>query len=265
VLQKVYPCVENKVFQSEDCNDLKQYVIKSTGHEKDKNFVITTEMLNHFLVDHKVVVDESFDISKKPTAQITIDTLRERILFYAKKELELRQSPIPIIGSIIDINDIWVVSAVIMSFLLYFLDKSYQQEIRNAMFVKLYHRRYFNIIKTNQVLAHFSDHKSVFVGLLRIIVFALPSIFQMWLLYENLKTFSVAGLLVSEFENYLEYFFELASSVMLFIVNIQVWRSHEKLERIFVDRRSKKSIKISTLAQRLRSRRRGKEDPKYGI
>ena len=140
VAEKVYMCIDaiwpngqqqaKDINSEEQCKPLKGMLPDKTP-ARDKNQLLKD--ISAFLAQERFIPFdlEYFDISKP--IPILRDVLRERLLFFGKKELEIRQGTIPIISSAIDINDLWIVSGAVMAFLLYFLSRSYQQEIVNVL------------------------------------------------------------------------------------------------------------------------------------
>ncbi len=69
-----------------------------------------------------------------------------------KREIDNDTIALPLLGTVIDINDLWIVSGGIMFFLLYFLRASQKQEERNIRYVCAHKPAFEDLVAMNQVL-----------------------------------------------------------------------------------------------------------------
>ena len=246
VAEKVYTCIDaiwpngqqqaKDVNSEEQCKPLKgMLLLPDKTPARDKNQLLKD--ISAFLAQERFIPFdlEYFDISKP--IPILKDVLRERLLYFGRKELEIRQGTIPIISSAIDINDLWIVSGAVMAFLLYFLSRSYQQEIVNVTYIKEKFPPFFEVVKKLQVLAHFTRYQSDFI---RLPFFMLPSIVQVWLLCEELKTYEI-GKIINISGNNIQYFFILVSSGLLFWANYGAVKEHKALESLLMEEDTEQS------------------------
>lgn len=138
-----------------------------------------------------------------------------------KKDLDNDTITIPILGTAININDLWIVSGALMFFLLHFLRASLQQEYRNIKFIIQHKPEFAQLAIMNQVLAPHGLNMGYFGQILELGVGLLPSIVYSYLWCLDLSTTGVSLVYVGELRTYLEYSLEAALVLMVIYVNVR--------------------------------------------
>lgn len=138
-----------------------------------------------------------------------------------KRDLDNDTITIPILGSVIDINDLWIVSGVLMFFLLHFLRASLEQEYRNISFIIKHKPEFATLAVINQVLVPHALNIGSFGRILELCVGLLPSIVYSYLCYLDLNTTSASLIYVGQLRTYVEYALECALVLMVIYVNVR--------------------------------------------
>lgn len=243
ILQQIHPCLKQPNLKSDRCT----YLVEETRKKRvdpNRREDVTEEEISNFLID----VGASKVPSKLDNYPTIADWVAQKIEFHIGRDMELTQNPIPIVGPIVDINDLWVVSAFVVSVLLYFLYRSYDQEIGIASYIKKKYPLFLDVLEKNQVLTHYVSAEgasalTVFLLHGKIIFFFLPSFLQAWLLYEDLSTYDLAVLeLGSSVGAKVWDGLEVLASLLLLAINCMVWRKHHELENLFKKDKQQSSV-----------------------
>jgi hypothetical protein len=149
-----------------------------------------------------------------------------------KREADNDTITLPLLGSSIDINDLWIVSGGMMFFLLYFLRTSQKQEERNIRYIQARTNEFDDLVAMNQVL---SPH-SLDVGLLgKILEWGfglLPSFLYLYLAYEDWSTIDVSTLYVGRTETFWEYAIELLLVGVVIYNNVRCLMNQQNIRNL---------------------------------
>src|SRR5271156_6823327 len=125
-----------------------------------------------------------------------------------KREIDNDTIALPLLGTVIDINDLWIVSGGIMFFLLYFLHASQKQEERNIRYVCAYRPAFENLVAMNQVL---TPHGIEVGGIGRVLEWGfglLPSFLYIYLAVLDFSSVDISFLDIGRPETIVEYVIE---------------------------------------------------------
>jgi hypothetical protein len=138
-----------------------------------------------------------------------------------KKDLDNDTITLPVLGSAIDINDLWIASGAMMFFLLHFLRTSLEQEYRNIRYIINHKPQFATLAVMNQVLAPHAINIGQLGRAVEFCVVMLPSILYFYLCYLDWDSLLVSFLYIGRSKTYLEFGLEILLSVMVCYVNIR--------------------------------------------
>jgi hypothetical protein len=147
------------------------------------------------------------------------------------KDAENEVISIPVLGSQINFNDLWLVSGVLMFCLLYALRASLEQEYRNARFIVERKPLYANLLSMNQVLSLQSD-ANLIARIIQGIVWIAPSCLYLYLFYSDCVTYPYNVAIVGQLRTIVEYFLEGGAVFLVIFQNVQCLRAQYKLQKL---------------------------------
>jgi hypothetical protein len=165
--------------------------------------------------------NEGGELSRRHELQFTIDALH-------KKDVDNDTLTLPVLGSAIDINDLWIVSGGIMFFLLYFLRVSLEQEYRNIKYVLDKKPQFAALVSMNQVLAPHAITAGPLGKLFELLLGLAPTLLFVYLWYGDIRTFDI-GLLYVGREAYVESGIETALVALVAYTNIRCLINQAKI------------------------------------
>jgi hypothetical protein len=126
-----------------------------------------------------------------------------------KKDTDNDTITLPVLGSSIDLNDLWIVSGGMMFFLLYFLRASQKQEERNIRYIQAHNNEFDDLVAMNQVLSPHSLDVGPLGKMLEWGFGLLPSFLYLYLAIVDWVTLGVSFLYVGRAETFVENAIEL--------------------------------------------------------
>ena len=151
---------------------------------------------------------------------------------FTKKVTDLRLVNIPVAGSQIDVNDLWLVSGVAMFFLLYFLRASLEQEFRNIKYVLDNKKEFSELVVMTQVFTPVaSGVGGIFKGLY-LAIWMLPGLLYCYVLYFDLYTYKAAAIYLGQNQLIKELFFETITVVAVGYMNLKCLLSQIRLQEL---------------------------------
>jgi hypothetical protein len=142
----------------------------------------------------------------------------------------------PVLGSQIDFNDLWMVSGVIMFFLLYMLYASIEQEYRSVKFIAEHKKSYLDLVIMNQVMPLLRVqgnrvlHRVLY--LVQAIILLSPALLYLYVFWSDWDTYEVSLAFVGRLRTITEYFFEGAILVAVIYINIRCLIAQTKLQQM---------------------------------
>ncbi|MBV8753112.1 MAG: hypothetical protein JO328_09645 [Hyphomicrobiales bacterium] len=224
--QELYKCLKTNDINSSDCNDLKPR-LKESGYydEKTKNYdIIEFAKSGYWTLAGKFGSAEFPDKNR-----FIIDQIKKRATLYANKVVDAFTITIPLFGASIDINDLWLISGLMMVFLLYLLRASLEQEYRNILYVKDHKKYFMDLIIMTQILSVLSFKLSPRFRRLEYVIWLTPTFLYVCLLYSDWSTLSAGEVLVGWYGQLYSTLPEFLVVVMVGYFNIRCFRSHEKI------------------------------------
>jgi hypothetical protein len=216
-LEAVYAC-----HLLNDCADLEKRLVKagklrknSSDDEKRKASQIAAGILEIDLEKLGQPAKLAAPAASAAPAGADIDNWRRRefsleIETMIKKDTDNDTITLPVLGSSIDINDLWIVSGGMMFFLLYFLRASQKQEERNIRYIQARKNDEFDdLVAMNQVLSPHSLDVGLFGKTLEWGFGLLPSFLYLYLAAVDLVTLDISFLYVGRTETFVENAIEL--------------------------------------------------------
>lgn len=119
--------------------------------------------------------------------KLVIDEVELKMKKFFEKDIETYIIKIPLLGSTVDINDLWLVSGVVMFFLLYFLKASLVQERLNIKYIIDNKPELGKLIVLNQVVT-VSAHTNPVVKVFQLCVALAPTFLYLYLFYMDATT-----------------------------------------------------------------------------
>lgn len=149
-----------------------------------------------------------------------------------KRDMDNNTITLPVLGSSIDINDLWMASGGMMFFLLYFLRTSQKQEERNIKYIQARKKEFDDLVVMTQVL---SPH-SLEVGTLGKMVewgFGLmPSFLYLYLAVQDWRSFDLSILYLGQTETFVEYAIELLLVGFVVYNNVQCLMNQQNIRKL---------------------------------
>jgi hypothetical protein len=128
--------------------------------------------------------------------KLVMEEIELKIKKFLEKEIETYIIKIPLLGSTVDINDLWLVSGVVMFFLLYFLKASLIQEYLNISYIIENKPELGNMVVLNQVVTISASHANRLVTLFQRLVALVPTFLYLYLFYTDFMTRNIEHFLL---------------------------------------------------------------------
>lgn len=152
-----------------------------------------------------------------------------------KKDIDNDTITLPLLGSSIDINDLWIVSGGLMFFLLYFLRVSQKQEERNIKYIHEEKREFGDLVAMNQVLSPHAIGLSPFGKSLEWLFGLLPSFLYFYLAYLDWQTIQISLLYTGEIHTYVAWGIELFLTVVVIYNNVRCLQNQNTIRSLIRD------------------------------
>lgn len=160
---------------------------------------------------------------------ITFDEMKLRIESYLKKDIEEYTIQIPLWGSSIDINDLWILSAFGMSFLLYLYRASLEGEYRIITYIRDTRPQFAELVTMSQVLSILSIGEGAFYRYLEKFLYLLPTWLNCYLLWQDLQTYKISVMDVAWTQTLVEYGLEIVMVATVVFLNFKCLGSQKKV------------------------------------
>jgi hypothetical protein len=176
------------------------------------------------------------DVDFRKNNKLAIDTINSSIATFAKQDSDTYVVKIPLIGSYVDVNDLWVVSGIVLFFLLYFLKASLEQEYRNVDYILNNKSHLAKLVKLNQVVSTLGQHPNHLVAIFRksfqVIIWLIPTYLYAYLLITDLSTASVGYVLLPARTIFIQSAAEIVTVALVIWMNISSLVSHLRLQSL---------------------------------
>lgn len=239
--QDLYHCLQADDLQSKDCDELRTRAQRASldispgakfeSEDGGRELDLAGKMAEK--LDLRIVGKLGRDPDFKQKNDLTLKEIALKIKSFVKKDIETYTIPIPLLGSHVDINDLWLVSGVVMLFLLYFLRASQEQEHRNISYIltlpdrKELGRR----VVLNQVLTALTLHSHRFVRFVQFCIWLTPTFLYAWLLYLDSTTIDVGYILLPHNSSTLvEISAEFVVVLLVLYMNLRCFVSHRNVQ-----------------------------------
>lgn len=178
--QDLHRCLLANDLGHRDCKAMSERLARTgytiTGTAKDLGFELTG-----------TPGDENFVEANK----YAISRLQFKIDAFEKKDIDLYTITIPLLGSFVDINDIWLISGVVMLFLLYLLRANLDQEYRNILYIFNNKQSYADLVGMTQVLSVMTLDSNLLTRIVHGLVWMMPTILYVYLLALDLNSYKI--------------------------------------------------------------------------
>lgn len=191
--------------------------------------------------------------SAPPSADVDNWNRREFTLMIEamiKREADNDTITLPLLGSSIDINDLWIVSGGMMFFLLYFLRTSQKQEERNIGYIQARTNEFDDLIAMNQVLSPHSLDVGPLGKMLEWGFGLLPSFLYLYLAYEDWSTMDVSTLYVGRTETFWEYAIELLLVGVVIYNNVRCLMNQQNIRNLIRPAYARLSGHVGVIAEK---------------
>lgn len=155
-----------------------------------------------------------------------------------RKAIDQSVLSIPLFGAQIDYEDLWLVSAVAMVFLLFLLWSSVEQEYRVARHIADRRPNYLELMLITHDRSWLRAGKGA--SIVRAVCWLVPTIGTAHLLYSaDLFSFELSGVLGSTERAIVEYAIEIASFFLLAYLNVRSLLAEMRLQRLLHELRAR--------------------------
>jgi len=132
-------------------------------------------------------------------------------------------------------NDRWIVSGVMMFFLLYFLKASTQQEKRNVQYIQKRLPHLCELLELNQVLSILEARSNPLVKCLYGIIWPMPTLLYAYLLYLDIDSRKVGYIFVGVPATEIQLSLEGIVVLLVVYMNVSCLRIHLELRKLIAD------------------------------
>lgn len=231
IYEDLHDCLVQNNLEDPRCSPLKDRIEDLMGRPPRKDDVVT------FAEDAQIDLNGDFGAADFGSLNATkIKELETRYNALIAKDATSEAISIPLLSSFVDYNDLWLVSGIIMFCLLFALNASFGQELRNGKYIFERKPLYADLLIMNQLITLQSASRSA-VRVLQAIVWLLPTYLYLYLFYTDLDTYDLSVIMVGQSRSLLEYSLEGATVIGVVIANILCFRTQLVLRTLF-DRRA---------------------------
>jgi hypothetical protein len=221
--EDLHDCLLQNNFDDPKCKPLKDRI------EQLKRRPARVEDVLSFATDAEFFLQGAYgDRDFARLNETKIKEIETRYNALIAKEATSEAISIPLLGSEIDYNDIWLVSGVFMFWLLLALYASSEQEYRNLRFIFEQKPQYADLVIMHQVLHLLSGIKSV-GRIVLALVWMMPTYLYLYLFYTDLDTYSLSVISVGRSRTHVEYGLEAITVIGVILANIGCLRSQIRL------------------------------------
>src|SRR3954463_7629279 len=159
---------------------------------------------------------------------------------FLEKDIETYIIKIPLLGSTVDINDLWLVSGVVMFFLLYFLKASMVQECLNIKYIIDHKPELGNLVVLNQVVTISAAHENPLLKAFQRWIALSPTFLYLYLFYKDFDTRQVGYFLLDGwFFNDGQTLIEGVTIALVVYMNFGCLYHHLRIQRMISGLREK--------------------------
>jgi hypothetical protein len=223
-------CLKSNTFAHKKCDPLRSRIERFEGRAAQADDVIAfADTLEIGLTGPFGAPD--FTELNKPA----IDDTDERIKQMIAGDISNETITIPVLGSHIDVNDLWIVTGVGMLFLLYMLYASLRQEIRNIDFLKREKKEYLSLVLMNQVLTVPGAPQNCGVKFVERSIWLGPSLIYLYVVYADMMYYNFSFIVVGRERLIIELFVELIALALVVYYNVLCLRAQIGLEEMIAE------------------------------
>jgi hypothetical protein len=230
VYEDLYDCLSSNDFNHANCAALKMRIEVIKGRQPVASDV------KEFADNAEIELRGEFGSGDfRSVNQTKMEEVKKRYEALISKDAEGAAIAIPVLGSQIDFNDLWLVSGVIMFFLLYMLYASIEQEYRNVRFIAEHKRSYLQLVVMNQVLSVLRAQNNPIAASAQKLVWLSPALLYIYLFWSDLHTYQVSVAFVGRARTIGEYFFEGVTVLAVVYANVRCVMAQAKLQEVLRD------------------------------
>jgi hypothetical protein len=163
-----------------------------------------------------------------------IKELETRFNALVVKDAEGETVTIPVLGSQIDFNDLWLVSGVVMVCLLYALFASLEQEYRNVKYVAENKPEFLDLVFMYQVSPALRLDAKPVITIAQNLLWLTPTALYLYLFWSDVMTYSLSVAFAGSSRAIVEYFFEAATVVAVIYVDFRCMLSQSSLRKLLM-------------------------------
>lgn len=149
-----------------------------------------------------------------------------------KRDIDNDTIALPLLGSVIDINDLWIVSGGLMFFLLYFLRASQKQEERNVGYIRNNMSAFDDLVAMNQVLSPHALDVGPVGKALEWIFGLLPSFLYVYLAALDWCSIDFSYLYIGKTKTYVEYGVEIILIILVVYNNVKCLMNQQNIRTL---------------------------------
>jgi hypothetical protein len=224
--EELYDCLKANDFGHARCAPLRERIGQIEGR------LAVADDMTKLAANAEVELRGQYSSEDFPSLNETkIDEVKKRYETLISKESNAVVA-IPVLGSQIDFNDLWMVSGVIMFFLLYMLYASIEQEYRSVKFIAEHKKSYLDLVIMNQVMPLLRVHGNRVLYVVQTIILLSPTWLYLYVFWSDWDTYEVSLAFVGRLRTIIEYFVEGTIVVAVIYVNIRCVRAQAKLQQV---------------------------------
>jgi hypothetical protein len=222
-------CLKQGNFNDIGCSGLRQRIERIEGRSARADDITKfaanaeVELKGHF-------GDENFH-SLNGTK---IKELETRFNALVVKDAEGETITIPVLGSQIDFNDLWLVSGVVMFCLLYALYASLEQEYRNVKYVAENKPEFLDLVFMHQVSPALGLDAKPVTTMTQNLLWLTPTGLYLYLFWSDVVTYPLSVAFVGSSRAIVEYFFEAVTVVAVIYVDFRCMLSRSNLRKLLL-------------------------------
>jgi hypothetical protein len=224
--EDLYDCLKQNNLADDRCTPVRIRISDMEGR------VAQADDITEFAGNVDIKLRGQFGTDQFTTLNATkINELDARIKALVEKDTTGAVISIPVLGSQIDFNDLWIVSGGVMLCLLYMLYASIEQERRNVEFIASEKKQYLTLMFMNLVLPSPQMQENAASTFIKRLAWLSPSLLYIYFFWADLYYYYFSFVLLGRQRSVIEYCVETIFVLFGIYYNILCLNAQTKLER----------------------------------
>jgi hypothetical protein len=238
--EDLYDCLKQGDFNHIRCSSLKERIERIEGRGA------RVDDVTKFAATAEIELKGKFgDENFQSLNGTKIKELQTRFNALIAKDAEGETITIPVLGSQIDYNDLWLVSGVVMFCLLYMLYASLEQEYRNVKYVAENRPEFLDLVFMYQVSPALRLDVRPITTIAQNLLWLTPTGLYLYLFISDVATYPLSVAFAGSSRAIVEYFFEAVTVVAVIYADFRCMLSQSNLRKLLIEYRKEVRLRIA--------------------